>query len=34
LPVLKEWTSARDVPQPPQQTFRDWWQRAKADNSE
>jgi L-lactate dehydrogenase complex protein LldF len=34
LPVLKEWTSARDVPQPPQQTFRDWWQRAKADDSE
>jgi L-lactate dehydrogenase complex protein LldF len=24
-PPLSRWTSARDVPLPPQQTFRDWW---------
>jgi L-lactate dehydrogenase complex protein LldF len=27
LPVLKSWTSARDIPKPPPQTFRDWWLR-------
>jgi L-lactate dehydrogenase complex protein LldF len=31
LPVLKEWTNARDVPQPPPQTFRDWWRQAHQD---
>jgi L-lactate dehydrogenase complex protein LldF len=31
LPVLKEWTSARDVPQPPSQTFRDWWRSAHSE---
>jgi L-lactate dehydrogenase complex protein LldF len=25
LPVAGQWTSARDLPRPPQQTFRDWW---------
>jgi L-lactate dehydrogenase complex protein LldF len=24
-PPLSRWTSARDLPMPPQQTFRDWW---------
>jgi L-lactate dehydrogenase complex protein LldF len=27
LPVLRQWGEARDLPQPPQQTFRDWWAR-------
>ena len=25
LPVVKEWTGARDFARPPKQTFRDWW---------
>jgi L-lactate dehydrogenase complex protein LldF len=25
LPVLSRWTSARDLPLPPKQSFRDWW---------
>jgi len=25
LPVVKEWTDARDFARPPKQTFRDWW---------
>ncbi|MGI8458964.1 MAG: LutB/LldF family L-lactate oxidation iron-sulfur protein [Propionibacteriaceae bacterium] len=25
LPVARQWTDARDVPRPPQQSFRDWW---------
>ncbi len=25
LPLAKQWTEARDIPQPPPQTFRDWW---------
>ena len=25
LPALKQWTNARDLPRPPEQTFRDWW---------
>jgi L-lactate dehydrogenase complex protein LldF len=27
LPVAAQWTDARDLPRPPQQTFRDWWAR-------
>jgi len=27
LPVMSAWTSARDVPEPPRETFRDWWRR-------
>ena len=26
-PPLSAWTQSRDLPQPPQQTFRDWWVR-------
>jgi L-lactate dehydrogenase complex protein LldF len=25
LPLAKQWTNARDLARPPQQTFRDWW---------
>jgi L-lactate dehydrogenase complex protein LldF len=25
LPLIGQWTEARDLPRPPQQTFRDWW---------
>ncbi len=25
LPLIQQWTEARDLPRPPQQTFRDWW---------
>src|SRR5918995_3170586 len=25
LPVVKQWTDARDFARPPKQTFRDWW---------
>jgi len=28
LPVLSSWTSARDIPEPPKRTFRDWWRRS------
>jgi L-lactate dehydrogenase complex protein LldF len=31
-PPLSAWTSARDAPQPPAQTFRDWW-RAEHGNT-
>lgn len=24
-PPLNGWTSSRDLPQPPSQTFRQWW---------
>jgi L-lactate dehydrogenase complex protein LldF len=30
-PPLAAWTRTRDLPRPPQQTFRDWWQREGAD---
>ncbi|GLW31867.1 LutB/LldF family L-lactate oxidation iron-sulfur protein [Actinoplanes regularis] len=26
-PPLSGWTTARDLPEPPEQTFRDWWAR-------
>ena len=25
LPLAKQWSQTRDIPQPPGQTFRDWW---------
>jgi L-lactate dehydrogenase complex protein LldF len=25
LPVVSRWTAARELPDPPEQTFRDWW---------
>jgi len=25
LPLVRQWTEARDLARPPQQTFRDWW---------
>jgi len=25
LPLAEAWTTARDIPRPPQQSFRDWW---------
>jgi L-lactate dehydrogenase complex protein LldF len=31
LPVARQWTDARDVPRPPQQTFRDWWATSRAE---
>jgi len=30
-PPLSAWTSARDAPQPPAQTFRDWWRTGHGD---
>ena len=24
-PPLNDWTGSRDLPEPPAQTFRDWW---------
>ncbi len=31
LPVAQQWTGTRDIPQPPQQSFRDWWAREHTD---
>ncbi|WP_091178565.1 LutB/LldF family L-lactate oxidation iron-sulfur protein [Microlunatus flavus] len=31
LPVLKQWTDARDLTRPPTSTFRDWWAREHGD---
>jgi L-lactate dehydrogenase complex protein LldF len=28
-PPLSAWTSSRDLPPPPQETFRDWWTRTR-----
>jgi L-lactate dehydrogenase complex protein LldF len=30
-PVLGQWTGTRDLPRPPQSTFRDWWTREHGD---
>ncbi|RCK68189.1 iron-sulfur cluster-binding protein [Desertihabitans brevis] len=30
-PVIGSWTGARDLPAPPQQTFRDWWRGQQED---
>ncbi|MDF2143432.1 LutB/LldF family L-lactate oxidation iron-sulfur protein [Knoellia sp. p5-6-4] len=32
-PPLSGWTSSRDVPQPPSETFRDWWARTRGGQS-
>ncbi len=32
LPVAGQWTGARDLPRPPQQTFRDWWAAEHTDD--
>ncbi len=34
LPVLKQWTGARDLSRPPQSTFRDWWAREHGDGDQ
>jgi L-lactate dehydrogenase complex protein LldF len=33
-PPLSRWTAARDLPQPPRQTFRDWWVTRSADDKQ
>ncbi len=30
-PPLAGWSAARDLPRPPKETFRDWWQRTEGD---
>ena len=30
---LSGWTSTRDMPEPPAETFRDWWQRERGDSA-
>jgi L-lactate dehydrogenase complex protein LldF len=30
-PPLSAWTAARDAPQPPRQTFREWWRKEHGD---
>ena len=30
-PPLSGWVASRDVPSPPTETFRDWWQRTRED---
>jgi L-lactate dehydrogenase complex protein LldF len=30
-PPLSAWTAARDAPEPPRQTFRDWWRKEHRD---
>ncbi len=32
-PPLSGWSSSRDVPSPPAETFRDWWTRTRGDRS-
>ncbi|NUR81795.1 MAG: lactate utilization protein [Dermatophilaceae bacterium] len=32
-PPLSGWTSSRDVPSPPAETFRDWWARTRGERS-
>jgi L-lactate dehydrogenase complex protein LldF len=33
-PPLSGWTASRDVPSPPTETFRDWWQRTREDGEQ
>ena len=28
---MSGWTSTRDLPAPPEETFRDWWKRERGD---
>jgi len=28
-PPLSAWTAARDAPEPPRQTFREWWRKER-----
>ncbi|MDP9416939.1 MAG: DUF3390 domain-containing protein, partial [Actinomycetota bacterium] len=30
-PPLSAWTGVRDLPEPPAETFRDWWVREHGD---
>jgi L-lactate dehydrogenase complex protein LldF len=30
-PIVRQWTGTRDLPRPPQSTFRDWWAREHGD---
>jgi len=30
-PPLSAWTAARDAPEPPRQTFREWWRKEHGD---
>ncbi|MGH3666316.1 MAG: LutB/LldF family L-lactate oxidation iron-sulfur protein [Egibacteraceae bacterium] len=30
-PPLSAWTQSRDAPQPPRETFREWWERTRGD---
>jgi L-lactate dehydrogenase complex protein LldF len=32
-PIVGQWTGTRDLPRPPQSTFRDWWSREHRDAS-
>ncbi|WP_122260890.1 LutB/LldF family L-lactate oxidation iron-sulfur protein [Ornithinimicrobium cerasi] len=34
IPGLGAWTQARDVPNPPRETFRQWWARTHGDDEE
>ena len=33
-PPLSGWAASRDVPSPPTETFRDWWQRTREDGEQ
>ena len=34
LPLLTTWTDSRDLPQPPRQTFRDWWRGRRGEEGD
>ena len=34
LPLVKQWTDARDLARPPEQTFRDWWAAEHGESGE
>ena len=33
FPLVQQWTEARDLPRPPEQTFRDWWSREHSETT-